>query len=52
MDYNEKLQRVRIVHDFLEEEVMNWLSRSPDLIPDEHVLDVLGRATAHVTPLH
>ena len=46
---NARPQRVRIVHDYLQQETimrMEWPARSPNLNPFEHVWDALGRRLA------
>lgn len=53
MDYNGRTNRAHTVDDFLKEDDicrMNWLLRSSDLRPIEHVWDGLQRATAQHKP--
>lgn len=44
MDYNARLERAHLVHEFLESEnsrLMGWLAKSPNLNPVKHVWDVV-----------
>ena len=48
-DDNAKPRRVRIIHDYLQQETimrMEWPARSPDLNPIEHVWGALGNRLA------
>ncbi|GFX60382.1 hypothetical protein TNCV_4076041 [Trichonephila clavipes] len=52
MDDDAKPQRVRVVDNFLEEDILHTKKpmKSPDLGPIEHISDGLGRAIVHQLP--